>query len=286
MLGPQDNWHVRELARALATRRITATVVETSTLLARVGGVPALSGSGIALDDADLVLVRSVPGGSLEQVIFRVDALHVLEAMGVRVINPPRSIERTVDKFLTSKLLEMRGIPTPRTVVAQSVNEAMDAFHAMGDVVVKPLFGGQGVGMVRVADPDLAWRTFKALKVGRAIYYVQEFIPHGHEDVRVLVIAGTVVAGITRSGSSWKTNLAQGAVARPWMPDPVVAGLSVQATAAVEAVYAGVDLLRHPDGRWYVVEVNGIPGWQGLQAATHVNVAQTLVDALIPAATP
>jgi RimK family alpha-L-glutamate ligase len=257
----------------------------TSALLARVGEVPVLSASGTGLDDADLVLVRSLPGGSLEQVIFRVDALHVLEALGVRVVNPVRSLERTIDKFLTSKLLDLHGIPTPKTVVAQSIDEAMDAFRRLGDAVVKPLFGGQGVGMVRVTEADLAWRAFKALELGRSIYYVQEFIPHGNEDLRVLVISGTVVSAIVRRGETWKTNLAQGASAIPWTPDATVTNLSLRATEAVGAIYAGVDLLRGHSGRWYVTEVNGIPGWQGLQAATRVDIAQALVDAIIPVRT-
>ena len=68
--------------------------------------------------------------GSLEQIIFRVDALHRLEDRGVRVLNSPRAIERTVDKFWTSALLEQCGIATPETVVCDSTEEATAAFRA------------------------------------------------------------------------------------------------------------------------------------------------------------
>jgi glutathione synthase/RimK-type ligase-like ATP-grasp enzyme len=32
------------------------------------------------------------------------------------------------------------------------------------------------------------------------------------------------------------------------------------------------------DGRQYVLEVNGIPGWRGLEEATGVDVAAAVVD--------
>ncbi len=56
--------------------------------------------------------------------------------------------------------------------------------------------------------------------------------------------------------------------------------MAVRAAAAVEADYAGVDLLPAPDGSAYVLEVNGIPGWQGLQEATGLDVAGAVVEHL------
>jgi hypothetical protein len=58
------------------------------------------------------------------------------------------------------------------------------------------------------------------------------------------------------------------------------AGVVASAAAAVGAAYAGVDLLPARDGTTYVLEVNGIPGWQGLQAATGVDVAGALIEYL------
>ena len=46
---------------------------------------------------------------------------------------------------------------------------------------------------------------------------------------------------------------------------------------AVGADYAGVDLLPARDGTVYVLEVTGIPGWEGLQEAIAVNVAAAIV---------
>lgn len=251
-------------------------------LVARLAARPWLATEGKPLEQYDALFVRIIPGGSLEQVIFRVDALHRLENAGVRVINSPTAIERTVDKYYTSTLLEDAGLPTPRTVVAEQFQDAMDAFHELGgDVVVKPIFGAEGRGMARVSDPDTAYRVFRALELGRYIYYLQAFVPHDQEDIRVFVIGSRAVAGMVRRADSWKTNVAQGAQAVPLSLDKELAVLSVGAARALGADYAGVDILPTEDGEYTVVEVNGIPGWRGLRRATGVDVAGLLVDYLL-----
>jgi len=45
----------------------------------------------------------------------------------------------------------------------------------------------------------------------------------------------------------------------------------------VEAQYAGVDLLIATNGQPYVLEVNGIPGWRGLQTTTEIDIAGEIV---------
>ena len=79
-------------------------------------------------------------------------------------MNSPRAIERTVDKLWTSALLERCGLATPRTVVCESAEEAMAAYRALGDVIVKPLFGSMGLGMVRVTDEEMAYRVFRTIE--------------------------------------------------------------------------------------------------------------------------
>ena len=59
-----------------------------------------------------------------------------------------------------------------------------------GDVVVKPLFGAEGRGIVRVSDPDLAFRTFRTLERIQSVLYLQQFIEHKGFDVRILVLDG------------------------------------------------------------------------------------------------
>jgi RimK family alpha-L-glutamate ligase len=223
------------------------------------------------LDDCDAVIVRGIPRGSLEQVIFRVDVLH---ALAVPCINGPRAIERTIDKFLASALLARAGVPTPRTIACERPEDALEAFEALGrDVIVKPLFGSMGAGMTRVDDADVAYRVFHALGLERAVYYLQE--AHEGRDIRAFVVGGRVLAAIERTGAGWRANLARGAQAHAIELTAEQERVCLLAAEALGVDYAGVDLLGE-----YVLELNGIPGWHGLQAATGADVATALVTHL------
>lgn len=284
IIGKPGSWYVTTLQKAFDRCGLRVPCFPVTQLTARLGSTPRLSVGGDSLDSFDTLLVRAIPGGSLEQVIYRMDALHRLENAGVRVVNPPLAIERSVDKYYTLTLMEDAGLPTPRTIVTERFDDALTAFHELGgDVVVKPLFGAEGRGMVHVTDLDCAFRVFKALELGHYIYYVQEYVPHYCEDIRVFVIAGEVVAAMLRRGNGWKTNIANGAKPVPLNPDNTLRQMSTRAAALLGAVYAGVDILPMEDGRYLLIEVNGIPGWRGLQSSTGVDIAELLVDHLLKA---
>ena len=219
ILSARTGWHTDELLRALTERGHSGVVVPYEALVARVasrGKLVSLQAGPDQLLDADAVLARIIPNGSLEQIIYRVDALHWLEDRGLRVMNSPRAIERCVDKFYTSALLHEAGLETPETVVCERVDDAMNAVREMGDVIVKPLFGSMGHGMVRVSDPDTAFRVFRALEMTRAVFYVQRMIEHAGCDVRAFVVGDRVVAAIERRArdGGWRTNVSLGGEAR------------------------------------------------------------------------
>jgi RimK family alpha-L-glutamate ligase len=286
ILSAGQGWHNDELKRAFIERGHTCTLLPITGLVGRIGEKPYLTSKGIDLDGFDVALVRIIPRGSLDQIIFRMDALHLLAARGVRgvrVFNPPTAIERTVDKFYTSGLMAQAGLLTPRTVACERSDDALDAFAALGrDVMVKPLFGSMGLGIVRVQDEDVAYRVFKALELERAVYYLQETIPHPGRDVRAFVLGGRVLAAIERvaDDGGWRTNIARGAQARPVCLTPDQEGLCLRAAEVVGAEYAGVDLLPTTSGLEYVLEVNGVPGWQGLQSTTDLDIAGEIVKYL------
>ncbi|HEX5386696.1 MAG TPA: RimK family alpha-L-glutamate ligase [Gemmatimonadales bacterium] len=288
ILASRQGWHTDELRRALADEGHEGVVVCYESMVARAGSLSGLRAGGseagaVELDAAPAVLARIVPAGSLEQIIFRVDALHRLEDRGVRVLNSPGAIERTVDKFYTTSLLERAGLPTPETFVCEDPDEAIACFRALGDAIVKPLFGSMGLGMVRVSDEETAWRVFRAVEQIRGVFYLQRTVPHTGRDVRAFVIGDRVLAAIERAADGWRTNVSRGARARPIELPPAWAELAVRAARVVGAEYAGVDLLPAEDGTVYVLEVNGIPGWRGLQTATGVDVAGALVHHLLGA---
>jgi RimK family alpha-L-glutamate ligase len=206
------------------------------------------------------------------------DTLHKLSRSGLPVINHPSAIEKAVDKYYALSLLDEKGIPVPRTVVTESVSEALAAFKAFaGEAVVKPVFGSRGIGASRISDVDVAERVFRTLRFYRHVIYVQEFVPHGKRDLRTLVVGGKVVAAMYRVSESWKTNVSQGATPVKASLVAETENLALWAAEAVGCDIAGVDLMESDTGL-LVNEVNSQPGWRGLQSTTSVNIADNIAE--------
>ena len=278
-----EEWHVKQIREELKNRRIENYVFPANRFYSRIAAEPRVSVRGHSLEDFNAIIVRKVPGGSPEQVFYRMDVLHRLEDLGIYVMNPAESIERAVDKYYTSTILEDAGIRTPRTLVTERFDEAVKGFDELGgDVVVKPLFGSLGMGMTRITDKEVAYRVFRALEMTSSVYYLQEFIPHSNRDIRAFVIGERVVASMLRVADGWKTNISGGAKAEYCELEHELVDLSVKSTEALGLHYSGVDILKSErDGYHYVVELNSTPGWQGLQTVTEKRIVGIIVDHLI-----
>ncbi len=270
-----DSWHGRRLTRAFAGLGLKVCFVsaESGTLTVASGSVD----PGWPVQPCG-VLVRGIPGGSLEQVILRLDRLHVLELLGIPVCNPPRVIERTVDKALTHALLARAGLPVPPTWVVECRETALEILaqeqRAGRELVVKPLFGSQGNGVQLMREDTVA---------ATGVYYLQSRVDAGRNtwrDLRVFTVGGRARAAMWRCSRHWVTNRAQGARCTPARLEPALVRLAEAASRAVGADYAGVDLLPDASGQLWVLEVNGIPAWRGLQALTRVDIAALIASQL------
>ncbi|QJD31309.1 RimK family alpha-L-glutamate ligase [Methylococcus geothermalis] len=276
-------WHGARLKQAFAARGFDCAYVSLTAchLELEDPAMPVrLPGFSERLPDG--VFVRGIPGGSLEQVTFYLDILHGLKMLGIPVYNDARAIERTVDKGMTSFLLQRAGIPTPPTWVlgdAETAREITRRELAAGHrVVSKPLFGSQGTGLQRHDSlEDMA-----NLAPTNGIYYLQRYVcsdenaPH---DWRVFVIRGRTVAAMRRCGVTWLNNVAQGARCEPArLDDILLCRLAEDAAKTLDMAYAGVDVIRDQHGRYTVLEVNSVPAWKGLQSVSDVIIADLLVD--------
>lgn len=280
VLSNAGSWYLNDLRRTAGNRHEIESVAFEH-LASTVGDTTCVHAERSALNTFDAVLVRTMPKGSLEQVIFRMDALANLAASGVTVVNPPRAIEVAVDKYLATTRLAAAGLPVPRTTACQTATQAIEAFESLGcDAVLKPLFGSEGRGIARLTDAAIAYRTFQALEQVGSVFYLQEFIEHEGCDLRLLVI-GDCVLGMKRCNSSdWRTNISRGAVGTPLKVTSELAELAHRAAKAIGAPFAGVDLLPTRDGRLLAIEVNAVPGWRALAAVTGIDVAGRVLEFL------
>ncbi|MGD0643814.1 MAG: RimK family alpha-L-glutamate ligase [Candidatus Bathyarchaeia archaeon] len=279
MTRNMEAWSSTQVREALTKRDIPYECFTFPKLVARLAYKPHFKVNGISiLDDLDALIIRPIGRGSLEELVFRMDMLYKLERQGFCMVNPPTAIEHCVDKYDILAILEDVGVPVPRTLATESVNEALKAFSELGgDVVVKPIFGSRGQGATRVVDVDIADTVFKAITFHHGVIYMQEFVPHGYSDIRAFVIGDRVIASMRRVAESWKTNYSRGAKPAPAKISKEFEDLAIKSAKAVGCKIAGVDILEGPEGP-RIVDVNSQPGWKGLQAVSKVNIAEEIVN--------
>lgn len=295
ILGSPTGPYVRELVAAATNRYPHACVHLLSFAdlqVSLIGGRLSVTTQACSADVAELspldlltldaLIVRTMPLGSFEQIIYRMDALQAVERSGIPVVNPPRTLEIAIDKWLTLERLSRLRVPIPPTVACQTRDAAMQSFEELGrDVVVKPIFGGEGRGIARVSDIDIAWRVFSTLAQLGSVLYVQQFLPNFGYDIRVLKIGQRWLSVKRRSPpGQWRTNVSLGSQAEPHELTDEQLRLADSAAQATGGSFLGIDLLPTRDGATVVLEVNAVPGWRGTARALGVNIADLVVEHL------
>jgi RimK family alpha-L-glutamate ligase len=277
-------WHSNQLIEELSKLNIDTVLADLAECTIDLTSPTGLSIPGFTEQLPNAVMVRGIAPGSLEQITLRMDVLHTLAELQVPVFNPATAIEHTVDKARTSLRLHLAGINTPQTWACENQQIAFDIaekqFSQGYELVVKPLFGCQGKGIEKVSSLE---QLKMVMPVGDAFYLQQYISPKskGHwQDWRLFVIDGEVCAAMSRSSKHWITNFAQGADCLATTLTSEMVEMAIGATNAVNAHYAGVDLIQDGKGNFSVLEVNSVPAWKGLVSATGFNVAALLAQAL------
>ncbi len=278
------DWHTRELIAALSERNIETVPVRLSKCKFVTQNATGLHIDGFNNTLPDAVVVRTMSGGTFEAVTLRLGVLHALRELGVPVWNDAHAIERCVDKSMTSFLLSRAGIATPATWTTESYEEARAIVQreaADGPLVLKPLFGSQGRGLMLIRTPGDLPQVEQA--AGR-VFYLQRFIGTeggGYYDFRLLVVQGRVIGAMQRHSSHWITNIKRGGRPVAVAVNDEMKTLALRAAAVVGAAFVGVDIMYGTDQRPTVLEVNSMPAWSGLQKVTAVNIASVFADCLM-----
>ena len=276
----QGGWHGAQLAAALAVRGFEAVFVSLQDCVIDLSAEnPSIKIPHFNQDKINSLpkaaFVRGIAGGTLQQITTRLNVLHMLKALDVSVYNDGRAIERTVDKAMTSFLLHQNGVNTPKTWVCESRNHAHEIIAQNPQLVIKPLFGSQGQGVRLVENLPLPGDKFVD-----GVFYLQSFIKATY-DYRVFIVNNQAVAAMQRTGETWLHNVAQGAKCENILDESAendILAIACQAALVLDIAYCGVDVIRNENGKLYVLEVNSIPAWRGLQGVTETNIAQILVD--------
>ena len=286
LAADNGNWHKARLLAALRAQGVEPVLFSLADVTIETGGGEPLRVPGFDGALPDGVLLRTIAGGTFEATTMRLGVLHALVASGVTVWNAPVAIERSVDKAATSLLVARAGLPTPDTFVV-SKREAAAAIVAREarpgrPLVLKPLFGSQGEGLMLVERPE----DLPPEEAVARVYYLQRYVPRADglwRDYRVFVCEGRAIAGMIREGDGWITNVHRGGRPHAWNVPERAAALAEAAAGAVGCDYTGVDLVEDGEGGFLVLEVNSMPAWSGLQRVTEVDIAGAVARGFLAA---
>ena len=238
---------------------------------------PTLRYGGRTLPLYDAVIPRI--GASVTN--YGLAVLRQFEMQGVYPLNESVAIGRSRDKLRALQLLAREGIGLPVTAFAHGPQKAEDVIREVGGVpvVIKLLEGAQGMGVILAETEASAKSIIEAFSAANVNIMVQEFIAEAAgSDIRAFVVGGQVVAAMQRTGKKgdFRSNLHRGGNA-------IAAEISEQernaATRSAEITglnVCGVDMLRSRRGP-VVIEVNSSPGFEGIEAATRVDVAGRII---------
>jgi len=191
------------------------------------------------------------------------------------VVNPPRAMLNSRDKYTSIKIMERNGVPVPKTYLIRTKAELFMRLKSIKSGVLKPLSGSLGFGVTEVTMENLAYLDLP-------LYFdavLQERIDKVR-DVRVLVTEERVIGAMYRiSRNSFVSNFAVTHEADP-APEEEFAEVTIRAIKALGLKYGGVDLIETPEGP-KIIEVNPSPLWEGMKRVLKRDVGLELFSSIL-----
>ncbi len=223
----------------------------------------------------DGIWVRYINTGSIEEITTKLTILHLLEKMKIYVHNSATVIEKTVDKIRTTGLLEIHGLKSPETFV--SIGNQLKKFptNKKYNYLLKPIFGSQGKDIFLISNPNKSAN----IKAKGNVFYLQRFLKSEEKkfsDYRVLVSNHRVISVMERSSEHFITNVFQGAQTKKITVKNKLEKICIKVSKIFNLGYGGIDIKLHKK-KYYVIEVNGIPSWKGIQKIEEKNISEILV---------
>ena len=284
ILTDKKGWHFQQLKQSLIKNDIPVESINISKLII---ATDSKNTKILREDDSEVnvsdVIVRYIPGGSLEEIVTYLNILRVFKNQGVNVINTAESIETTVDKSLTSIILKNNNILTPKTWIIRGKNKSIEFAQELLKkhvLIYKPLFGSQGDNIKKINKPS----DIKNINNTSNVYYLQEFISiEPNHDYRVLIIKNKnkkFSYSMARYGNSFVNNFSKGGkcVSIPFNKE--IINTAFKSAEALNIPFCGVDLIKK-DNLVYVIEANSIPAWKGIQTTTNDIVSDKIVEIFI-----
>ncbi len=233
---------------------------------------------GKKLEGIDVVVPRI--GTSITE--YGLLVVRHFECMGVPVVNASDSILNSRNKFRALQTCSAKGIAAPHSVMSRSLTDVHLAYRRIGKfpMVMKLLQGAQGIGVMLGADRSSVESVMATLLEFDKDLILQEFVKEASgSDVRILVVGGKVIAAMRRTAKKgeFRANVHRGGFGERITRLPKrYERMAIAAAKAVGLEIAGVDVLETSAGP-VLLEVNSSPGFQELEKATKINVAEQMI---------
>ena len=249
---------------------------------------PAIAEDGVEWPVPDVVVPRI--GERLQS--WSLALLEAWTIRGARTATRPDALMHASDKLLTTLKLIEAGVPTIPTAAIREpfhVDHALAAIESMGSGdtwVFKKRTGTGGVGVALAPGWVSGRSVLGALVADRETVLVQPYVKTAPtRDLRVLVAGYEPLAAAWRvaADNEFRANVHRGATMRAALGEDVPHGafeLAIAAAKAIALPFAGVDLIETPSGL-AVLEVNGSPGFQGIEEATARDLATPFLERFV-----
>lgn len=229
-------------------------------------------------DFGDVVLERCVS-------YFR--GLHFtasLEFMDVSVLNKFFVANQCGNKMFMTLMLKKYNVPTPKTYFSFSSESALENIEKIGyPLVIKPVIGSWGRGVMQIKDKDTADALFEIRDITDSphdrIFYLQEVIKRPPRDIRVITIGDEPIAAMYRKSSGgFKTNIALGADPELCEITKEIEDVAIKASKAMGGGILGIDIMEDEKRGFVVHEVNNTVEFKGLSKVSKRNIPKEMVE--------
>ena len=242
------------------------------------GNEPDLQYRGIPIADYDAVIPRI--GASITY--FGTAVVRQFEQMDVYTPNTSNGILNSRDKLRASQIISRHDLGIPATTFVRDRKDVIPAIERVGGapVIIKLLEGTQGIGVILAPDRKVAEAIIETLHSTKQNVLIQHFVKESKgRDIRAFVVGDRVVAAMRRTAKEdeFRSNFHRGGDTEMISLPPEFEQTAVRAAQIMGLKVAGVDMLEGKDGP-LILEVNSSPGLEGIERATNLDIAGSIID--------
>ncbi len=235
----------------------------------------------IPLAEFNCIWMRKDPPVN-EAYLYATHLLEVAERKGVKVINKPSSLRAWNEKL---GALRYSHLMAP-TIVASKVKDLINFANINNEVVIKPLGGKGGQGVIRINKNSPGIKSIIELITSQEELPVmmQKFIPEVIEgDKRIIIVNGEAIGSINRipQGDDFRSNLAMGGKAEPTLLTEKEKSICSELSQHFKdegLFFVGIDVI---NGMLSEINVTSPTGLREIENLSNKNVSEEVIEKLL-----